>query len=86
MWFVKMQILHTSNFQLQIFIKSVGNDIYVDLKLAGFIYGVNIPLSSLKFSNLYTAPTRFYGSLDEENLLCELCTFSHKLIYMLPNT
>ena len=35
-----------------------------------------IPLSSLKVSNLYTVAFGFYGSSNEQNRMCELCTFS----------
>ena len=35
-----------------------------------------IPLSSLKFSNLYTIPCSFYVSPNEQNQMCELCMFS----------
>ena len=35
-----------------------------------------IPLSSLKVSDLYTNPCGFYRSLNEQNRICELCTFS----------
>ena len=35
-----------------------------------------IPLSFLKVSNLYTIPCGFYGSPNEQNRMCELCTFS----------
>ena len=35
-----------------------------------------IPLSSLKVSYLYTIPCGFYDSSNEQNWMCELCTFS----------
>ena len=35
-----------------------------------------IPLSSLKDSYLYTIPCGFYDSSNEQNWMCELCTFS----------
>ena len=33
------------------------------------------PLSTLKVSILYTIACGFYGSLNEQNWMCELCTF-----------
>ena len=39
-------------------------------------YGTTIPLLSLKISDLHTVPNRFYESLNVENHMCELCTFS----------
>ena len=35
-----------------------------------------MPLSSLKIPNLYTIACGFYGSLNEQNWICELCMFS----------
>ena len=35
-----------------------------------------IPLSPLKVSHLYTIPYGFYGSSNDQNWMCELCTFS----------
>ena len=35
-----------------------------------------IPLSFLKVSHLYTIPCSFYESPNEQNRMCELCTFS----------
>ena len=42
------------------------------------VYRATIPLTFLQILDLYTAtvPTRFYGSLNKENRMCELCTFS----------
>ena len=37
---------------------------------------MTIPLSSLKVSDLYTDPCGFYRSSNEQNRMCELCTFS----------
>ena len=37
---------------------------------------ITIPLSSLKVSNIYTIASGFYGSPNEQNWMCELCTFS----------
>ena len=39
-------------------------------------YGTTIPLLSLKISDLHIVPNRFYESLNVENRMCELCTFS----------
>ena len=39
-------------------------------------YRGSIPLSFLQILDLYTVPIRFYVSLNEENRMCELCTFS----------
>ena len=39
-------------------------------------YGTTIPLLSLKISDLHTVPNKFYESLNVENRMCELCTFS----------
>ena len=36
----------------------------------------SIPLLSLELSNFYTIHCGFYGSLNEQNWICELCTFS----------
>ena len=51
------------------------------------IYRATIPLSFLQILDLYTVPTRFYESLNEENRMCELCTFSQiqsHIYHMLP--
>ena len=40
------------------------------------VYRATIPLSFLQILNLYTVSSRFYESLNEENWMCELCTFS----------
>ena len=51
-----------------------------------------IPLSSLKVSYLYTIPFGLYESPNEQNRMCELCTFSqirsHLFMFLLvhPNT
>ena len=37
---------------------------------------VTIPLLILRILDLYVVPTRFYESLNEQNRMCELCTFS----------
>ena len=37
---------------------------------------VTIPLLILQISDLYVVPTRFYESLNQQNRMCELCTFS----------
>ena len=37
---------------------------------------VTIPLLFLQISDLFTVPTRFYESLNEQNQMCELCMFS----------
>ena len=39
-------------------------------------FRTTIPLSPLKVSNLYTIVCGFYGSANEQNLMCELCTFA----------
>ena len=36
---------------------------------------VTIPLLILQILDLYVVPTRFYESLNEQNRMCELCTF-----------
>ena len=40
------------------------------------VYRATIPLSFLEILHLYTAFSRFYESLNEENQMCELCMFS----------
>ena len=40
------------------------------------VYRATIPLSFLQILDLYTVFSRFYESLNEENWMCELCTFS----------
>ena len=40
------------------------------------MHRATIPLSFLQILDLYTVPTGFYESLNEENRMCELCTFS----------
>ena len=45
-----------------------------------------IPVSSLKLSYLYTIPCGFYDSPNEQNWMCELCTFSQirsHILYLL---
>ena len=37
---------------------------------------VTIPLLILQILDLYDIPNRFYESLNEQNQMCELCTFS----------
>ena len=37
---------------------------------------VTISLLILQILDLYVVATRFYESLNEENRMCELCTFS----------
>ena len=39
-------------------------------------YKATIPLSLLQILVLYSVPYRIYESLNEENRMCELCTFS----------
>ena len=46
-----------------------------------------IPLSFLKVSNLYAILCGFYGYLNEQSWMCELCMFSQILshVYTEPN-
>ena len=40
------------------------------------VYRATIPLSFLQILDLYTVFSGLYESLNEENRMCELCTFS----------
>ena len=40
------------------------------------VYRATIPLSFLEILDLYTVSSGFYESLNEENQIYELCTFS----------
>ena len=40
------------------------------------VYKVTIPLSSLQISDLYAVLIEFHQSLNEQNWMCEPCTFS----------
>ena len=52
------------------------------------VYRATIPLSFLQISDLYTVPTRFYGSLNEKNRMLDLfpnlCIYS--IIRYMANT
>ena len=48
----------------------------MDVKLSGIVELLAIPLIFLKDSKLYTIPCGSYRSLNEQNQMCELCTFS----------
>ena len=44
--------------------------------------GTAIPLSSLKILNLYVIASSIYGSPDELNWVCEVCTSKSDRIYV----
>ena len=44
------------------------------MKLSEIVYRIAIPLSSLKFLNLYVIASSIYGSPDELNWICEVYT------------
>ena len=46
------------------------------MKPSGIVELLAIPLTFLKDSKLYTIPCGSYRSLNEQNQMCELCTFS----------
>ena len=52
--------------------------IRIHSKLSGFIL-----LSFLHILDLYTVSSGFYESLNEENWMCDLCTFSQIRLHML---
>ena len=70
-----MHGLHIKIFNCMVIFKNLFRMVDIDLQLAGFIELRTIPLSFLQISDLCTVPTRFYESLNEQNQMCELCTF-----------
>ena len=79
--FAKTCIVHTSNFS------TLNKESYNLLRMPDQpetfrICKVTIPLLILQIANLYAVPTRFYESLNEQNRICELCTFSQILSHI----
>ena len=68
--------VHYSTFQLWSPIKSTWNDSYVARCEICRNCWTTIPLATWQVLNLYTIPCGFYGSPNEKNRMCELCTFS----------
>ena len=67
-------VVHTYNFSTL-----VTHEIYLNWDRCDTLWNncrTTILISSLKVSNLYAIPCGFYESPNEQNGICELCTFS----------
>ena len=62
--FVKMCVIHTSNLKI---LKSVRGDIVDRFEICRYIELANIPLSSLKISDLHIVLNRLYEASNEKN-------------------
>ena len=68
--------VHSSHMQFFIFEDSQNLLSMIDTLDTFRVYRATISLSFLQILDLYTVSSGFYESLNEENRMCELCTFS----------